>query len=314
MRKAGRPGADVSACRLQVHGCAREQRVWLKPRGCPMRRIHLPRAALFVSDHLTGARGSFRSSGCTRTTPGEAPAAPRRAAQHRAERPPTGRAGCFGVCGLVCNPQGRSTTTGLQYSPVPSHTPSSWCRPPGALRYSRCHQHAQLRLGPVPPTAHTCALPTAQIREAALTHRQMRTSLSPAAAAIQPWTGAGRAPRSRRGVAEPRRPLCPSSPALPASRTARLLAADRSSAGKWPGESVRGTGPARSQQATVGSGQSPWSRLSATSTQFLAASATTVVSCRRTRAVQHRAETQVGRQAAIPTRGAARGQGVVEGA
>ena len=164
------------------------------------------------------------------------------------------------------------------------------------------------------PNSHTCALPTAQIREAALTHRQMRTSLSPAAAAIQPWTGAGRAPRSRRGVAEPRRPLCPSSPALPASRTARLLAADRSSAGKWPGESVRGTGPARSQQATVGSGQSPWSRLSATSTQLLAASATTVVSCRRTRAVQHRAETQVGRQAAIPTRGAARGQGVVEGA
>ncbi len=89
MRRAGRPGADVSSCRLQVHGCAREQRVWLKPRGCPMRRIHLPRAALFVSDHLTGARGSFRSSGCTRTTPGEAPAAPRRAAQHRAERPPT---------------------------------------------------------------------------------------------------------------------------------------------------------------------------------------------------------------------------------
>ena len=79
----------MSSCRLQVHGCAREQRVWLKPRGCPMRRIHLPRAALFVSDHLTGARGSFRSSGCTRTTPGEAPAAPRRAAQHRAERPPT---------------------------------------------------------------------------------------------------------------------------------------------------------------------------------------------------------------------------------
>ena len=89
MRRAGRPGADVSSCRLQVHGCAREQRVWLKPRGCPMRWIHLPRAALFVSDHLTGARGSFRSSGCTRTTPGEAPAAPRRAAQHRAERPPT---------------------------------------------------------------------------------------------------------------------------------------------------------------------------------------------------------------------------------
>ena len=87
-----------------------------------MRRIHLPRAALFVSDHLTGARGSFRSSGCTRTTPGEAPAAPRRAAQHRAERPPTGRAGCFGVCGLVCKPQGRSTTTGLKYRPVPSHT------------------------------------------------------------------------------------------------------------------------------------------------------------------------------------------------
>ena len=122
MRRAGRPGADVSSCRLQVHGCAREQRVWLKPRGCPMRRIHLPRAALFVSDHLTGARGSFRSSGCTRTTPGEAPAAPRRAAQHRAERPPTGRAGCFGVCGLVCKPQGRSTTTGLKYRPVPSHT------------------------------------------------------------------------------------------------------------------------------------------------------------------------------------------------
>ena len=89
MRRAGRPGADVSSCRLQVHRCAREQWVWLKPRGCPMRRIHLPRAALFVSDHLTGARGSFRSSGCTRTTPGEAPAAPRRAAQHRAERPPT---------------------------------------------------------------------------------------------------------------------------------------------------------------------------------------------------------------------------------
>ena len=87
-----------------------------------MRRIHMPRAALFVPDHLTGARGSFRSSGCTRTTPGEAPAAPRRAAQHRAERPPTGRAGCFGVCGLVCKPQGRSTTTGLKYSHVPSHT------------------------------------------------------------------------------------------------------------------------------------------------------------------------------------------------
>ena len=91
-------------------------------------------------------------------------------------------------------------------------------------------------------------------------------------------------------------------------------AADRSPAGKWPGESVRGAGPARSQQATAGSGQSPWSRLSATSTRLLAASTTTVVSCRRTRAVQHRAETQVGRQAAIPTRGAVGGKGVVEGA
>jgi len=52
------------------------------------------------------------------------------------------------------------------------------------------------------PTARTCALPTAQIREPALTHRQMRASLSPAAAAIQPWMGGGRAPSSRRGLAE----------------------------------------------------------------------------------------------------------------
>ena len=54
----------------------------------------------------------------------------------------------------------------------------------------------------MPPTAHTCALPTAQIREAALTHRQMRASLSPAAAAIQPWMGGGKSarkpPRPRR--------------------------------------------------------------------------------------------------------------------
>ena len=54
----------------------------------------------------------------------------------------------------------------------------------------------------MPPTAHTCALPTAQIREAALTHRQMRASLSPAAAAIQPWVGGGKSaqkpPRPRR--------------------------------------------------------------------------------------------------------------------
>ena len=141
MRRAGRAGSDVSSCRLQVHGCAREQRVWLKPRGCPMRRIHLPRAALFVSDHLTGARGSFRSSGCTRTTPGEAPAAPRRAAQHRAERPPTGRAGCFGVCRLVCKPQGRSTTTGLKYRPqqlVPtSRRPALLALPPARPAASR---------------------------------------------------------------------------------------------------------------------------------------------------------------------------------
>lgn len=89
----------------------------------------------------------------------------------------------------------------IQACPL-THGPSSWCRPPGALRYSRCHQHAQLRLGPVPTTAHTCVLPTAQIREAALTHRQMRTSLSPAAAAIQPWMGGGKSaqkpPRRRR--------------------------------------------------------------------------------------------------------------------
>ena len=92
---------------------------------------------------------------------------------------------------------------GAEIQPCPLiHGPSSWCRPPSALRYSRCHQHAQLRLGPVPPTPHTCALPTAQIREAALTHRQMRTSLSPAAAAIQPWMGGGKSarkpPRPRR--------------------------------------------------------------------------------------------------------------------
>ena len=202
----------------------------------------------------------------------------------------------------------------IQSCPL-THGPSSWCRPAGALRYSRCHQHAQLRLGPVPTTAHTCVLPTAQIREAALTHRQMRTSLSPAAAAIQPWMGGGKSAQKPPGLAEP---------AVHYARAARLCqpralgqlveAADRSSAGKWSGESVRGAGPARSQQATAGSGQSPWSRLSATSTQFLAASATTVVSCSRTRAVQHPAETQVGRQAAIPTHGAARGQGVVEGA
>eukprot|EP01045_Picozoa_sp_COSAG04_P033101 COSAG04_NODE_6720_length_1269_cov_16.386325_2_plen_64_part_01 len=39
-------------------------------------------------------------------------------------------------------------------------------------------------------------------REAALTHRQMRASLSPAAAAIQPWMGGGKSaqkpPRPRR--------------------------------------------------------------------------------------------------------------------
>ena len=215
----------MSSCRLQVHRCAREQRVWLKPRGCPMRRIHLPRAALFVSDHLTGARGSFRSSGCTRTTPGEAPAAPRRAAQHRAERPPTGRAGCFGVCGLVQAARAVDNDGAeIQACPL-THGPSSWCRPPGALRYSRCHQHAQLRLGPVPPTPHTCALPTAQIREAALTHRQMRTSLSPAAAAIQPWMGGGKSaqkpPRPRRTTPSimPKQPS--SASLLPASRTAR---------------------------------------------------------------------------------------------
>ena len=221
MRRAGRAGSDVSSCRLQVHGCAREQRVWLKPRGCPMRRIHMPRAALFVPDHLTGARGSFRSSGCTRTTPGEAPAAPRRAAQPS-----------DGPCWLL-----RSVRTGVQAAravdndgaaiqPCPlTHGPSSWCRPPGALRYSRCHQHAQLRLGPVPPTAHTCALPTAQIREAALTHRQMRASLSPAAAAIQPWVGGGKSaqkpPRPRRTTPS----IMPKQPGsvslLPASRTAR---------------------------------------------------------------------------------------------
>ena len=112
----------------------------------------------------------------------------------------------------------------IQACPL-THGPSSWCRPPGALRYSRCHQHAQLRLGPVPPTPHTCALPTAQIREAALTHRQMRTSLSPAAAAIQPWMGGGKSaqkpPRPRRTTPSimPKQPG--SASLLPASRTAR---------------------------------------------------------------------------------------------
>ena len=100
----------------------------------------------------------------------------------------------------------------IQSCPL-THGPSSWCRPAGALHYSRCHQHAQLRLGPVPTTAHTCVLPTAQIREAALTHRQMRTSLSPAAAAIQPWMGGGKSaqkpPRPRRGLAEPSPSIMP---------------------------------------------------------------------------------------------------------
>ena len=225
MRRAGRPGADVSSCRLQVHGCAREQWVWLKPRGCPLRRFHLPRVALFVPNLLAGARGSFRSSGCTRTTPGEAPAAPRRAAQHRAERPPTGRAGCFGVCGLVCKPQGRSTTTGLKYRPVPSHTaPAAGADLPAPCATLAATSTPSCVSDPC-PQLHTCALPTAQIREAALTHRQMRTSLSPAAAAIQPWMGGGKSaqkpPRPRRTTPSimPKQPG--SASLLPASRTAR---------------------------------------------------------------------------------------------
>ena len=201
----------------------------------------------------------------------------------------------------------------IQACPL-THGHSSRCRHPGALRHSRCHQHAQLRLGPVPPTPHTCALPTAQIREAALTHRQMRTSLPPTAGAIQPWAGGG-----ERALKPPRpRRIVPSIMAKQPTSASSLLdssgAAGHSPEGEWPGDSVRRAGAARSQQATAGSGQGPWSRLSATSTQLLAASTTTVASCRRTRAVQHRAETQVGRQAAIPTRGTARGQGVVEGA
>ena len=125
----------------------------------------------------------------------------------------------------------------------------------------------------------------------------------------------GREERPEAAEASPNPPsIMPKQPGSGQPLGQLVEAADRSSAGKCPGEAVRGAGPARSQQATAGSGQSPWSRLSATSTQFLAASATTVVTCKRSRAVQHRAETQVGRQAAIPTRGAARGQGVVEGA
>ena len=122
-----------------------------------MRRIHLPRAALFVSDHLTGARGSFRSSGCTRTTPGEAPAAPRRAAQHRAERPPTGHAGCFGVCGLVCKPQGRSTTTGLKYSPVPSYTaPAAGANLPAPCATLAATSTPSCVSDPCPQQPHVC--------------------------------------------------------------------------------------------------------------------------------------------------------------
>ena len=137
---------------------------------------------------------------------------------------------------------------GAEIQPCPLiHGPSSWCQPPGALRYSRCHQHAQLRLGPVPPTPHTCALPTAQIREAALTHRQMRTSLSPAAAAIQPWMGGGKSaqkpPRPRRTTPS----IMPYGTRLCQPLGQLVEAADQRSAGKWPGESVQGAGSARSQ-------------------------------------------------------------------
>ena len=141
----------------------------------------------------------------------------------------------------------------------------------------------------------------------------MRTSLPPTAGAIQPWAGGG-----ERALKPPRpRRIVPSIMAKQPTSASSLLdssgAAGHSPEGEWPGDSVRRAGAARSQQATAGSGQGPWSRLSATSTQLLAASTTTVASCRRTRAVQHRAETQVGRQATIPTRGAVGGKGVAEG-
>ena len=229
MRRAGRPGADVSSCRLQVHGCAREQRVWLKPRGCPMRRIHLPRAALFVSDHLTGARGSFRSSGCTRTTPGEAPAAPRRAAQHRAERPPTAVLAASECADWCASRKGGRQRRGCNTALSPHTRPQQLvptCRRPALLSLPPARPAASRTRAPNSP--HVCpshCTDHAQIREAALTHRQMRTSLSPAAAAIQPWIGGGKGaqkpPRPRRTTPSimPKQPG--SASLLPASRTAR---------------------------------------------------------------------------------------------
>ena len=247
MRRAGRPGADVSSCRLQVHGCAREQRVWLKPRGCPMRRIQLPRAALFVSDHLTGARGSFRSSGCTRTTPGEAPAAPRRAAQHRAERPPTGRAVCFGVCGLVCKPQGRSTTTGLKYRPVPSHTaPAAGADLPAPCATLAATSTPSCVSDPCPqlPTRVPFACTDQRGGPNASTDADQLVARRSSDSAMD----GGREERPEAAEASPNH-------AVHHARAARLCqplgqlveAADQRSAGKWPGESVRGAGPARSQ-------------------------------------------------------------------
>ena len=170
MRRAGRPGADVSSCRLQVHGCAREQRVAEAKR--------LPNAP-----DPPAEGGAFRV-GPPHRCEGKLPQlrvhedyARRGASGPSASRSASCGAPSDGPCWLL-----RSVRTGVQAAravdndgaeiqscPL-THGPSSWCRPPGALRYSRCHQlrlghHllAQLRLGPVPPTAHTCALPTAQI-------------------------------------------------------------------------------------------------------------------------------------------------------
>ena len=247
MRRAGRPGADVSSCRLQVHGCAREQRVWLKPRGCPMRWIHLPRAALFVSDHLTGARGSFRSSGCTRTTPGEAPAAPRRAAQHRAERPPTGRASCFGVCGLCASRKGGRQRRGCNTALSP-HT-----RPQQLVPTSR--RPALLSLPPARPAASRTRAPNSpHVCPSHCTDQRGGPNASTDADQLVARRSSdsamdgGREERPEAAEASPNPPsIMPKQPGSGQPLGQLVEAADRSSAGKWPGESVRGAGPARSQ-------------------------------------------------------------------
>ena len=165
--------------------------------------------------------------------------------------PSDGPCGLLGVCGLVCKPQGRSTTTGLKYRPVPSHTaPAAGAGLPAPCATLAATSTPSCVSDPCPQQPVRVPFPlqwgTTDQRGGpnASTDADQLVARRSSDSAMD----GGREERPEAAEASPNHAVHHAQAARLCQPLGQLVeSADRSSVGKWPGESVRGAGPARSQ-------------------------------------------------------------------